>query len=409
MDKNLKILIVGSFQFPFGSASASRIRTIAKGLIASGGSVHVITSNRIPNIEKYQSNNNFIYQGITFESTYLSEDEGRKSSRITRIYNNFISTKKCRERIEYYIKNEGFNVLYIYSRSAILNIPLVWLARRTGVSVFYDMVEWMPAKAFHYGFINPYFYDDLLGRLISPFWCNGVIAITSYISKKYLPYKTPCIVVPSVFESTKSSLFCKENLHSKQEEFTILYAGACKAGDGFSRLLDAVKIAVSRGCPVKLNVIGTDGNRGRAAQYRKLCEKDDSLKTRVSFKGRVPDESYISILSESTCLVLPRPNVQVVRASFPTRLPEFLSTGRPVLTTNVPDVPLYLEENKDAVIVSGDSTEALAEGILYIWKDPERAERIGKAGQKRGQKEFDYLRRTNTIYKFLQKHSDFNT
>ncbi len=402
--KKLNILIVGSFHFPFGSASASRLRTIAKGLVASGGRVHVITSSRIKNIEKYQSNNNFVYEGVTFESTSLNENKGRKSSRLTRIYNNFISRKKCRQQVEYYKNKENFNVLYIYSRSAIFNIPLVSSARRNGMSIFYDMVEWMPAKAFNYGFINPYFYDDLLGRLISPFWCNGVIVITSYISKKYQLYKTPCVVVPSVFENSKSPLIKNKKLGDKRESFTITYAGACKKGDGFGRLLNAIKIAVEKGVTAKLNVIGTDGSSGRAAQYRRLCEKDDCLKTRVNFKGRVPDDSYISMLSESTCLVLPRPNVQVVHASFPTRLPEFLSTGRPVLTTSVPDVPIYLKENEDAVIVSGDTAEALAEGILYIWDDLDRAERIGENGMKRGQIEFDHLKRANEIYRFIQQN-----
>lgn len=403
MDRKLKILIVGTFQFPFGSASASRIRTIAKGLIASGARVHVITNIRIPSIEKHRSNNNFEYEGITYESTNISVEEASKSSRIIRIYNNIISNKKSRRQVEYYIKNESFDILYIYSRSAIKNIPLVLAAKRYGASVFYDMVEWLPAKAYPYGLINPFFYNDWLGRLFSPFWCNGVIAITTFISKKYKSYKIPCIVVPSVFEFKNTSLPDKKVF---DKEFTLLYAGACKAGDGFGRLIDAVKIAASKGCPVKLNVIGTDGNSGRAARYRMICEKDDYLKNRVVFKGRVPDESYIDTLSESTCLVLPRPNIQIVKASFPTRLPEFLSTGRPVLTTNVPDVPLYLEANKEAIIVSGDSAEALAEGILVLWREPEKGESIGRAGKERGQIEFNYLTRTNAIYRFIQKNSN---
>lgn len=403
MDKKIKILIVGSICFPFGSASASRIRTIAKGLIECGASVHVLTDIRITTVEKFRLNNKFVYENITYESTNLPDEEASKLSRLTRVFNNILAYIKCRRQVDFYLKNEGFDILYIYSRSAVKNIPLVWTAKLNKASIFYDMVEWLPAKAFNYGFLNPFYYNDLLGRLFSLSWCNGVIAITSYIANKYLPYKTPCIVIPSVFDFSKSPVMEIENKNNRN--FTLLYAGACKAGDGFGRLLDAIKIAVSKGCPVKLNVIGTDGNSGRAARYRKICEKDESLKNRVIFKGRVPDESYISVLSRSTCLVLPRPNIQVVKASFPTRLPEFLSTGRPVLTTNVPDVPLYLDAGKEAMIVSGDTVESLAEGILEIWKNPKNAECIGRAGKERAKKEFDYIRRTNTIYNFIVRNS----
>lgn len=122
--------------------------------------------------------------------------------------------------------------------------------------------------------------------------------------------------------------------------------------------------------------------------------------------GRVPDELYMKTLSEADCLVLPRPDNQIVRASFPTRLPEFLSTGKPVLTTNVPDVPLYLEANKNAMLVSGDSASALAEGIFELWSNPGKAKNIGLSGKKRGQLEFDYLNRSNSIYKFIQENKN---
>lgn len=277
MDRKLKILIVGSFCFPFGSASASRIRTIAKGLIASGARVHVITNIRILTIENNCSTDALVYDRITYESTNLSEGEARKSSRLNRVYNNILSTKKCRKRVEYYIKNEGFDVVYIYGRSAIKNIPLVWDIKKAGASIFYDMVEWLPSKAFKYGLLNPFYYDDLLGRLISPIACNGIIAITTYISNRYILFKTPCIVVPSVFENTTVSLVNENKTRNETEGFIIVYAGACKAGDGFGRLLDAIKIAVARGCLVKLKVIGTDGNSGRALYYKKICEKMNAL------------------------------------------------------------------------------------------------------------------------------------
>jgi hypothetical protein len=48
MQKNHKILIIGWFKFPFGSAAASRITTLAQGLNETGFEVFVVTTARIP-------------------------------------------------------------------------------------------------------------------------------------------------------------------------------------------------------------------------------------------------------------------------------------------------------------------------------------------------------------------------
>ena len=141
---------------------------------------------------------------------------------------------------------------------------------------------------------------------------------------------------------------------------------------------------------MRLDVLGTDGLSGLAAKQRNICEQDEILRCCVRFLGRVSDEEYFSKLASAHCLVLPRPECQIVKAAFPTRLPEFLSTGRPVLTTSVPDVPRYLDAGIHAEIVDGDISNALACGILRLWQDPERALRIGLAGQNLGRQGFNY-------------------
>ncbi|MDB9444797.1 glycosyltransferase [Anabaena sp. CS-542/02] len=402
MQKNHKILIIGWFKFPFGSAAASRIRTLAKGLNENGFEVLVVTTARIPlRNEDCTNTGELSWQNIKYETENCYENDGRKLSLIQRIWNYLQAIYKSWVRVYELIHTAEADSIIIYGRSVISYLPVVMLARFYGVPLFYDMVEWFPPSRFKSWLINPMFYDDWLGRHLPLLGSQGVIAITHYISEKYIRHQIPCLILPSIFDYSLSQQLKPPDTEIKDKQFVVLYAGTCKFGDGFENLLDAVKIAFSKGCPIRLDVLGTDGLSGPAAKQRQICEQDEILRFRVRFLGRVSDENYLSTLCSANCLVLPRPDCQTVKAAFPTRLPEFLSTGRPVLTTNVPDVTRYLDAGIHAEIVSGDTSNALADGIIRLWQYPERALQIGIAGQRRGREVFNYHHHMTNLSEFI--------
>lgn len=409
MDKNYKLLIIGRFAFPFGSAASSRVRTLARGLNDHGFEVFVITNVSIPfRITDQTDTGELSWMGIKYETQNCYEQNGKKLSFVRRGWNAIKATYKSWYRVDKLLRDKSLNGIMVYGgRSVISYLPVVMLAWLYGVAIFYDVVEWFPYSKFRAGFINPLFYDDWLGRHLPFFRSQGVIAISNYILQRYARHNIPCLLLPSVFDPSlnPSQPLETRNSGSKLKEFVIIYAGSCKDGDGFENLLDAVTIAVSNGCPVRLDVLGTDGLSGMAAKQRKTVEKDETLHSRVRFLGKVSDEDYFSLLNSADCLVLPRPDCQIVRAAFPTRLPEFLSTGRPVLTTSVPDVPQYLEPGVHAEIVEKGTSTALAGGILRLWKEPERARKIGIAGREKGREVFDYRQHALVLSQFIIKNS----
>lgn len=404
MEAKKNLLIIGWFKFPFGSAAASRIRTLAKGLIEQNVTVHVITTARLPfRIEDQQSTGQMFWEGIQYESGNQYEQAGQDLSLCERLLNYIKAIIKSWIRVLKLVRHGKFQNILIYGRSAVSYFPIVLIARLYGIALFFDMVEWFPPEKFKGGRINPCFYDDWLGRHLPLLGCQSVIAISTYISSQYTRFNIPCLIVPSIFDDSFYSSVAFSKIETGSEKFITLYAGTCKYGDGFDQLLDAVKIAFSQGCPIYLYVLGTEGLSGNARQKRKTCEEDDILSSCVCFLGKVSDQKYFEILVSANCLVLPRPDLQVTKAAFPTRLPEFLSTGRPVLTTSVPDIPKYLEAGIHAEIVSEDSSQALAKGLLKLWRNPERARKIGLAGQQRSREVFNYRQYTENLYQLLTK------
>lgn len=398
------VLIIGWIKFPFGSASGSRIRTLAKGLVENGASVRVITTSRIPfrpedSLPKGQKE----WQQIKYESTNLYEIPSKKWTLRERVFNHLTSVYRSWKRTRQLLRKKEYNVVYIYGRSFFQYTPVAIIARLAGIPVFFEICEWFPARKYKGGFLNPFFMDDYLGRQLPSFLGSGVIAITSFIQRKYQKWGVQCLLLPSVFDF---SLFKENNeplvkVQQPDEYFTLVYAGSCKADDGVEALFNALKHVLTEGYQVRLFIVGTEGKKGQAGILRQKAEKDTQLKERVSFLGRVSEDEYHMVLKKAGCLVLPRPDTQITRAAFPTRLPEFLASGRPVLTPNVPDVSLYLSSGVHAEIVDGSGEKSLAKGIIRLLENPERARQIGLAGRERCSEVFDYRVCAKSFYKFI--------
>jgi glycosyltransferase involved in cell wall biosynthesis len=408
------ILIFGSFYFPYGSAGASRTRTLAKGLVEKNFNVHVVTTSQlsIHNVEvnsekasfrNFESDNSgyFEYDGITYEC--LGGPNKKDHSRTQKIIRYLAALVISWKKIYLLLVSKKYDSVLFYGRSAFHFFPAVVIARINSINIFYDMVEWFPPRAFRLGLLNPFFWDDWLGRHLPLLGCKGVISITTFIADRYARYNISTFILPSIFDFSISDKLSPFHLErgNIEDGFIVSYAGSCKLDDGFDILLESIRICVLQSCPVFLRVIGTDGLSGTAKFYRKVCEQDETLKDRVLFLGRVNDKEYYDLLYLSDCLTLPRPNSQVTQAAFPTRLPEFLSTGRPVLTTNVPDISRYLIPEVHAEIVPANSAESLANGIVRLCKDRNRSEKMGLMGYQQALKVFNYKSYIDNLAVFL--------
>lgn len=124
--------------------------------------------------------------------------------------------------------------------------------------------------------------------------------------------------------------------------------------------------------------------------------------------GKSHDEA-IRIMKGAVCLVLARPNSLQARAGFPTKLGEYLATGRPVVVTDTGEIGRYLKDGENAYIVRIDECsnvqmeERVAKKILEVMEDPERAERIGAAGKEVAKRCFDWRNHSEALGGWLKQ------
>lgn len=404
MESRETVIFVGWFKFPFGSAAASRIRTLAKGLWENGFQPWIVTTSGI-DYRKEDENGTKTkdYDGIMYETTNKFDIKDEKYPKVKRFGNWVKASFFLWVRVLKLIRSQKPSAIIIYGRSGLTYFPIFMIALIFKVRIYLDSVEWYPPEAFRFGYLDIRYYDQMFGNYMPVLGYDGTISISSFIYNKYKNLKVKSIIIPSVFDfSNRPRLM--EDLN-RDEVFRVIYTGNCKYGDGFDDLVEAFYWLEEEGFPIILQVLGVSGDSPNALIRNVRKEQNFGKLKNIHFLGRLPDNEYFKILDRGDCLCLPRPDSQTARASFPTRLPEFLSTGNPVLTTKVPDVSNYLRGGIDAELVQSGGY-ALAKGILNLYNDPKKAEIIGKNGYNRGVELFDYNVHTKRLCNYLGLNVD---
>lgn len=96
-------------------------------------------------------------------------------------------------------------------------------------------------------------------------------------------------------------------------------------------------------------------------------------------------------------------DTQQNRYCFSTKLSEYLSFSRPVITTTIGEANNYLKDGVNAFIVEPHKPELIADKIVYAFSHPEEAEKMGKEGYKLTKKEFNCVYQAKRIIDNLKQ------
>lgn len=166
----------------------------------------------------------------------------------------------------------------------------------------------------------------------------------------------------------------------------IAYCGGDKSGDkdGVDILVRAFHKIKDEFPEVKLLIIGEVNPK-----ISEIVE-DLSIKSRVCFLGYIDREDVPSYLMNAKALCLARPNNKQAEGGFPTKLGEYLASGRPSIVTDVGEISQYLTDGESAFIAKADSIQSFADKIRLALSDAAAATQIGQAGKKVAQEKFNY-------------------
>ncbi|HLD05345.1 MAG TPA: glycosyltransferase family 4 protein [Candidatus Nanoarchaeia archaeon] len=174
----------------------------------------------------------------------------------------------------------------------------------------------------------------------------------------------------------------------------ILYTGRFMPIKNVSLLITAMRFVVDQQSNAKLILVGEGPLEGKLrGEVKRL-----GLEKNVIFAGRVTPgiESYYAA-ADVFCM----PSLY---DNFPNSVLEAMSSGLPIVATNVGGIPLQVKDGKNGFLVPSGDEVALAEKILMLLNSPTKAKRMGTENRKWVMKHFSWeesARKLKRLYEQL--------
>ena len=131
--------------------------------------------------------------------------------------------------------------------------------------------------------------------------------------------------------------------------------------------------------PAILDVAGEGPERERA----ETITHELGIRDRVTFHGWVPSEEVPALMQDARAVIFP--SVWHEPAGLVSL--EAAAYGRPLIASRVGGIPEYAHVDH-ALLVPPHDTDELAHAITELVRDPDRADRLGKAGHGRAREQF---------------------
>lgn len=191
--------------------------------------------------------------------------------------------------------------------------------------------------------IKNHLYDKVKSKM------DGYIFLSKYMNEKVNTDNKPYVVIDGLVNVEE--ILNNEKIE-KNKNKVLMYAGGLNVSYGINTLIDAF---------MKANVENSElwlfGSGDYENEIREICKQHKNIK----FMGQVEHSKVIRYEKEATLLINPRPTTEeYVKYSFPSKTLEYMLTGTPLMTTNLPtiteDYKEYLfiikDENIDEITIS---------------------------------------------------------
>lgn len=399
--KNLHIIFLAVCDFPYGHATTSRVKLICEALSLSGSKVSlgILNANSKKPVEGNDSTKGF-YKSIEYE--FLNGNTVRPSG----------AAGALRDTIKGMVSSVGYlrkkkklgtaDLIILYTPNFIKILPCVLVARTCSIPIVLELCE-LGSTARIRGLkerllqLSGIATEKLLTRFSSAILLISR-TMAEHLAKRgiRLPrdFQLPILVDYKRFKSQsvaavgtlkgKNYFLSSGTLGEKEDSKVII--------DAFSRVVKDRR---------DMFMVFTGGLSAKNRRELMAFARALSVAERVIFTGFLGDDELVWAYQHSVALVNCRSKTVFARNGFPTKLGEYLATGRPVITTDIGDVRLFLKDGRNAFFCEAENVETMAVNMAKVLRCEEMAERVGMNGQKVAEKEFDYRKMVLPLNSFL--------
>jgi len=376
------ICVCGGYGFPLGSASASRIITIGQALQAEG--IGFLLLHCGPSPVAINTQRSGVYEGIPFEYTTSVK---RPKNRLARLAVYMRAALGLLIRLVPFWPSRQNTLVYLYVMDGPLCLFAGCLCRLLGIPVVQEFCEWLPGEPTCSAFTR-WLHTKPIFKL-----ATGALVISKIIDervRKLCEEANPHVLIhrlPAVVDARRFAAQSFATDSSEQQSPTFVYCGTWLNDIFF--LIRALTLVRRDGYDCKLKIIGSCAEQSGPAilQYAK---ENGLLPRDVILSGCIDQRTLEASYHGAVGLMMPLWDDDRSLTRLPNKLGEYLAAGRPVIAGNIGDLTDFLLDNVNAYLGEPGNESAVADRMIAILQDPDRATAVGAAGRQACIAHLDY-------------------
>ncbi|WP_410821264.1 glycosyltransferase [Micromonospora sp. 050-3] len=373
-------LLVGHYRFPYGDATSNRLLQLARCAAPHGTQTLVVNDWPCDGSAPSQRDEVAGIELITLR-TRGGNPVTRMAARLARP----IRVLRAMRR-RGVVRGDVSVVLLPMAMMTLGNWAVLRLALRCPVVV--DASERHDRHQFRRGWLTPYFVRHRWSTFLATRLVHRAIAVSTTLGAYLERRGVDVLVVPPQVDCDE---FAEPRSSSLTGGLRLLYAGT----PGRKDMLDVILRGISRLGPqdqarVRLTIAGVTREAAAASSDLDISVLE-SVSAEVTFLGRVPRDRVLALLSESHFSLLVRPTGGYAAHGFPSKVPESLSAGCPVLLNYTSDLASYVQDGVEGLVLDGNGPDDVRRGIerALRLRDEDWAP-MSRAARERARDSFDH-------------------
>jgi len=304
--------------------------------------------------------------------------------------------------IKYHINNK-IDIIIVYNTNIIRTLSLLFLSKVLKKKFIIILPEFYEkpsggflalAKWYNFYFSLRYFVKYADSFIVASFFLKKYLR--SKLKSKKEIYVLPNLVDINSFTNIDVPPF-------KKNKITIGYSGTPTRKDGVVDLINSFAVLNKTYNHLHLLIIGDITNGDSLIPELKRIASDLKVENSITFTGLVPFSDVPRLLNSCQILALTRPSGIFAEAGFPTKLGEYFACKKPVLITEVGDMPTYFKNENHVILVEPDNINSIVNGFEKIINSQDLSKKLIENGYKWMADNLDYNRVSNKLCTFLEK------
>jgi glycosyltransferase involved in cell wall biosynthesis len=390
----MSIIILGDlFTFPEGNAATNRVYTYAKAFTENNINVHIICFTN-----SHEGNVTGVVDGISYYYPFVREK--RSKFFLTRRFQSLAKYFKTYSLVKKINKEDKTIAISRWTNSLSIHLFTWFLSKASRSKLIVESSE-HPLRDYQAGTWN-----KMKGKFqfyIESKTCDGIFCISRYLinfHKDRNVKEKKLLLLPSTVDPSRFN----KNGERPLTDFYIGYFGSLTFDRDSVDVLIKAFARISSSYPEVFLVLGGFCSEKQKKEIVDLIQ-ELKVKSKVKVLDHLTREEVTKYITSADILVMVRSKNLESEASYPSKLTEFLATGRPVVSVNVGEISDYLSDGVNAFLVEPGDVNAMANKLQFIINNYPKAEQVGKKGKALAEGVFNYSYQSKRMIDFINSLS----